>query len=136
MSVRKSQARKQAKKKSREKRNRKVVNVRKNNLAPEQWVLKVLIDGAWREAMRFRSRSGITRHKEETEKLRKAGQLIVPGKVFDMNTGKVVLSIEGSDKKGIVPDKMAGNEAAADKAKPGFLKRVLSKGHGDVSKEI
>lgn len=127
MSRTKSQIRKQSKKKSREKRNRKQKNIRGNNLGDEKWVLKVLIDGTWLEAKRFRNWDSVLKFNKETERLREAGDVIVPGKVFSIETGDVVMEIAGSDKKGIMPDKLAGKDEAIDKAKPGFLKRASGK---------
>ena len=125
MSRTKVEVKKQAKKHARDKRNRKIVNIRNNNLGPEKWALQVFVNGTWCEARRFRRWDSVLRHRDDTERRRKAGEVIVPGKVFSVETGKEVMSIEGSDKKGILPDKMAGNEQAADKAKPGFLKRMM-----------
>jgi len=135
MSRTRAQMKKQAKKKSRERNRRRDVNIRKNNLGPEKWVLQILLDGAWCEARRFRKWDSVLKHVENTEKLREAGDVIVPGKVFSLETNKEVLTIEGSDKKGIMPDKLSGNEKAADKAKPGFLKRMVGTEEDDSSEE-
>lgn len=133
MSMTKAQRRKQSKKKNKQKQLRRAKNIRQNNLGAERWVLQILLDGVWRQARTYRTWASVEAHREETEERRANGEVIVPGKVFDMETGKEVMSIEGSDKKGALPDKLAGNEAAENKVKTGFLKRMI--GNGNDSEE-
>ena len=125
MSRTKAQVRKQQKKKARQKAIKKANNIAKN-LGPVKWVLVVLIDGRWMEARTYRKWEQVERHREDTERRRKAGEIIVPGKVVDM-AGNEVMSIEGTELKGSIKDVLEGKEESADKTKPGFLKRALKK---------
>jgi len=130
MSQTKAQKRKQQKKKAREKRHRKERNVA-HNLAPQRWRLDVLYQGSWRVGVRyFRHWSGVEKHEEETEDLRKKGVEIVAGRIVDMQAGKVVKEIspspakaETEDVKGALPDKLADKPEEAKKGIFGFLKR-------------
>ena len=125
MSRTRGQIRKQAKKKAREKAKNKARNIR-NNLGPTKWKLLVLLDGVWMEAKRYRNWEQGERHREDTESRRKAGEVIVPGKVVDM-TGEEVMSIAGTEMKGSLKDVLEGKESSVDKTKPGFLKKVSEK---------
>jgi len=88
-----------------------------------------LLNGRWSEAKRFRTWRAVEAHREETERLRKKGDHIVPGKVFNLETGREVISIEGSD-KAEMKGASVGSDKAEDKARPGFLKRMVGHGNG------
>ena len=126
MSRTRAQVKKQSKKKAKEKKKTKATNIRKHQ-APYKWVLTVLLDGKWLEARRFRKWEQVEAHKIETERRRKDGEIIVPGRVYSIETGNEVMSIKGSDVKGMLPDKLDGKESSDEKTKPGFLKKLVSK---------
>ena len=86
-----------AKKRRRFKAAKKQRNVVRN-MAPIRWRLDVLLDGTWCTARNFRRKEQLEAHVKETEKLRKGGTFITPGRVVDVRTGDVVLEVEGSQK--------------------------------------
>jgi len=125
----KAEIRKQKKRKDRERRIRKAFNVRRN--APDAvYRLDVLLDGQWREGIKtFSSMASAVHFRDDTERLRLKGDLIVPGKVIDTRDGSVVIQIAGSPEKiagasdkGALPDKLADNPSA-DKVLTGFIQK-------------
>ena len=104
MSMTRAQRKKQAKKQSREKRNRKLANIKRAR-AEDRYRLDVLVDGRWIPGvMRFGSMGKVEEYVGTTEARRRAGEEIAPGKVFDLKTGEVVKDIPGSKRKGALPD--------------------------------
>jgi hypothetical protein len=132
MSMRNAEKRKQQKRKNRERRLRKISNIRKN-LPDEVFRLDVLVDGQWRNGVKsFSSMGAALRHRDDTERRRLAGEAIVPGRVVDIRDGKVAMQIPGSDDgvkipdepamKGALPDKMSDNPKTDKKGFLGLFK--------------
>src|SRR3990172_9902498 len=107
MGMTNAEKRKQAKKKARERRIRKMVNLRRNCATPE-FVLDVRFGSEWKKVRTFNSSEAVNAHVKETEKCRAEGQEILPGRVSSLKTGRTVLEIVGSKAKGMAPDKFAG----------------------------
>lgn len=111
MSQTNAQKRKQAKKKSREKRIKKMANLR--NSQPYLFRLDIEVDGQWVPGvMKFRRWAKVLEHREITEKRRVAGEEIAPGKVINLVDDKVVMEIAGSKPKGAAPDKITDGPKA------------------------
>ena len=70
-------------------------NIERNKIDPI-WRLDVLIDGEWYTARKYRRSEQVEAHIAETEARRKAGEVILPGKVIRIETGAVVKKIEPS----------------------------------------
>lgn len=126
MSQTKSQRKKQQKKKAREKSHQRERNIAKN-LAPQRWRLDVLYQGSWKIGVRvYRQWSGVERHRDETEELRKKGVEIAAGRVVDLQGGKVAMEIAPSpakvEGKGALPDKLADKPEEAKKGLLSFIK--------------
>jgi hypothetical protein len=114
MSQTNAQKKKQQKSKARERTIRKRHNIQRN--APEKrFRLDVLMGDEWKIGVRqWAYGRQVESHRAETEKRRKAGEEIVPGRVVDMRLGKIVLEIPGSKVKGTAPDKIADGAKAED----------------------
>lgn len=89
------------KKRRKQKVNRKRRNIEKNVGSPV-WRLDVEIDGKWYTARKYRRQEQLRAHMEDTEARRKAGEVIVPGKVVHIETGRVVRTIEPSGEQPLV----------------------------------
>lgn len=104
MSITRAQRKKQSKKKSREKRIRKMASIRRNQME-DRYRLDVLIDGKWIPGvMRFGNLAKVDGYVTTTEARRRQGEEIAPGRVFDVKTGEAVREIPGSKRKGEMPD--------------------------------
>jgi hypothetical protein len=78
--------------------------------------------------MTFKDMQNVGRYKEDTERRREVGEEIVPGRIVNIETGTVVVTIEGSPAKamkGALPDKLAESESAKKAELP---EKVLDKG--------
>ena len=112
----KAQLRKQHKRKNRERRIQRNVNIRRNNLCNPDYRLDVLLDNEWRlGVMCFRTWKAVLAFQADTEKRRLAGDEIAEGRVFCIGTGELKLMIPASVPKGALPDKLAGSPSV-DKA--------------------
>jgi len=101
-----------AKKKAREKKIEKERNVR--NCAPVKRFRLDVVDGK-KVLTGMKEWDNISKAKafiDEMEELKKTGEEICPAYVVDRKTHKVILKIEGSLKKGFVPDKIANGVKA------------------------
>lgn len=113
----KSQQKKQQKKKARERRIKHDANMRRNNLCLPKFRLDVLLDGVWRMGvLAFRTIDSVLAYQADTEKRRLIGEEIAEGKVVDIETGEVKVTIIASKSKGALPDKWADNPESAAKA--------------------
>jgi hypothetical protein len=114
----KSQQKKQQKKKARERRIKHDANMRRNNLCLPKFRLDVLLDGTWRMGvLAFRTIDSVLAYQADTEKRRLIGEEIAEGKVVDVETGEVRVTIAASKQiKESLPDKLAGNPESAAKA--------------------
>ena len=111
MSLTNTQKRKLAKKKTREKRIRRMVNMRNNH--PYLFALDAEIDGKWMNGLiRFRTWEQVLDYQERTERRRTEGEEIAPGRVRSLASNKVVLEIRGSRAKDKTPDKIADGAKA------------------------
>ena len=112
MSQTKAQRKKQQKTRDREKKIKRMRNIQRN--APDKrFRLDVSLDGAWREGVRSWSYAWqVEAHKTETEARRLKGEEIAAGRVIDLNSGAVILTIPGSKPKGTAPDKIADGTKA------------------------
>ena len=112
----KAEKRRQQKKKARERRIRHNANIRQRNTAKPRYRLDIFLEEIWRTGiMTFKDMRGVEQHKEDTERRREAGEEIVPGRIVSMETGTVMVTIEGSPAKamkGALPDKLAESESA------------------------
>jgi len=107
MGITNAQKRKMAKKKAKERRVRKMANIRHNS-ADYRFRLDVFFDDKWTEGVvKFKRIEQVQAHVRTTEARRRAGEEIAHGKVYDLNTGKTVVEILGSKPKGAAPDKIA-----------------------------
>ena len=118
------------KKRRKEKANRKRRNIERN-VAEPIWRLDVLIDGKWYTARKYRRQEQVTAHIEDTETRRKAGEVILPGKVIRIATGEVVRKIEPSGEQPLAPKgplDAKNLEPVEDKpVKKGVLGRIFGK---------
>ena len=114
----KAEQRRQKKKKDRERKIRRDVNVRRNNTPGPKYRLDILLDEVWRQGvMAFKTWEAVLAHQAETEKRRAAGEQIAEGKVIELDTGELKMTIEASKPmKGALPDKLADKPEAAAKA--------------------
>lgn len=104
MSITKIERKRQAKKKTKEIKKRKAANIRRN-ARPRKFRLDVELDGVWHnEVMKFRDAEQVEVYRSRTEAKRRAGEVISPGRVVNVDTGKIVLVIPGSKSKGELPD--------------------------------
>jgi len=100
------------------------------NLAPAKWRLDVLIDGKWYTAKKYRRQEQMDAHMVDTEQRRKAGEVIVPGKIIHINTGKVIKEIKPSGEQ---PLKAKGpldakkNEPVSEDPKKGVIGKIFGK---------
>ena len=112
----KADKRRQKKEKSREKRIHHNTNIRRYNTAKPRYRLDVFLEESWRMGiMTFKDMQSVGRHKEDTERRRELGEEIVPGRIVSIETGTVVVTVEGSPAKamkGALPDNLAGSESA------------------------
>ena len=138
MSQTRQQRKQQQKRVNRQKKIRKLHNIQRN-LAEQRFRLDVELNGEWLIGVKhWRHISLIEKHRDETERLRRAGQEIVAGRVVDLMTGKIILKIEASKPKGAAPDKIADGVRAADFSAnigEGEGQQVGSKGHEPVNSE-
>jgi len=126
------------KKKRRERALRKKRNV-EHNMAEPIWRLDVFMDDKWYTARRYRRVEQLNAHIEDTERRRRAGEVIIPGKVIEIRTGKVVREIAGSSKvAGPMDAKASKTEAAPSKVeKPdGWWKKFVKGKSHDGQKTI
>lgn len=128
----KAQIQKMRKRKARERRIRRDVNIRRNSAQP-QYRLDVVLGGVVHSGvMSFKRWDDVVAHKEATEKRRAAGDEIVAGRVVEIQTGNVVLEIAQSAPKpikGALSDRLADSPAAA-KAIPDRMNEVHELGIG------
>lgn len=114
----KAEARKQKKRKDRERRIRHEANIRRNAPA-NQYRLDVLLDGKWYlGVMSFKTIESVTRYKRDIESKRQKGEGVIAGKIICLETGEVVETIDPSLKsmKGALPDTLADKPESAQKA--------------------
>jgi hypothetical protein len=111
LSITNAQKKKAAKKKARERRIRKMTNMR--NSQPYTFRLDIEVDGQWIPGvMKFRTWKKVLEHRETTERRRAAGEEIAPGKVVNLINDKVLMEISGSKSKGSAPDKITNGPVA------------------------
>ena len=111
MSQTNAQKKKLAKRNAREKRIKKMSNLR--NSQPFLFRLDIEVDGQWIPGvMKFRKWRQVLTHRNTTEKRRQAGEEITPGKVVSLVNEKVVMEIPGSKPKGAAPDKIVDGPKA------------------------
>ena len=105
---------KRDKAKARERKIKKQRNI-VQNLPAKRYRLDVLLDGVWRTGVKeWHYSRQVEAHKAETEDRRQKGEDIAPGRVVDLEKGKVILEIAGSKPKGAAPDKIDLGVKAAD----------------------
>jgi hypothetical protein len=118
------------KKRRKTKANRKRRNIEHNMGAPI-WRLDVFIDGKWYTARRYRRQEQIDAHMADTEARRKAGEVIIPGRIIHLSTGKVVQEIKPSGEQPLAAKgPLDAKEEAAPlepKKKKGVLGRFFGK---------
>ena len=119
------------KKRRKAKANRKRRNIEKN-MGDPIWRLDVFIDDKWYTARRYRRQEQIDAHMADTEARRKAGEVIIPGRVVHISTGKVINEIKPSgeqplEAKGPLDAKVAEEAEPVEDAKKGLLKRIFGK---------
>jgi len=134
MSQTRAQRKKQAKKRGRERNAKKRINLSRSQ--KDNYRLDVLVDGRWIPGvMRFGNISKVDEYIAVTEVRRKEGEEIAPGRVFDMETGIAVRDIQGSKRKGALPDTISdGPKAdpdvkgeAEEKPKETLTKRIIKR---------
>jgi len=77
-------------------------------------------DGGWRPAAVFKNDKEMELHCSKTEKLRKQGQTIIPGRIVD-NDGKVIRRIEGGTPRQVTPEVPVSVKSELDgPLRPGF----------------
>jgi len=120
------------KKRRRQKANLKRRNIERN-IADPIWRLDVLIDGKWHTARKYRRREQVEAHITDTEARRKAGEVILQGKVIRIATGEVVREIEPSGEQPLEPKGPLDAktlEPVEDQNESGAKKGVLSRVFG------
>jgi hypothetical protein len=117
MSTTNAQKRKLKKRKDSRKAFEKKRNIQ-NNLGPLRYRWDVFFDGRWTIGFKeYRKWKQVQEKLDETEALRKEGEEIIAGRVFDLEFAKVVKEIDPSPAKaqgkGALPDKLADTTDAA-----------------------
>ena len=95
------------KKLEKRRRRQKAIKKRRNiehNLSEPRWRLDVFLEGKWYTVRKWRNESKIDEHVADTERRRKAGEVIAAGRVVDLKTGDMVREIKPSAIKGTLPD--------------------------------
>jgi hypothetical protein len=116
------------KKRRKQKANLKRRNIERNKKDPV-WRLDVLIDGKWYTARKYSRIEQVNAHMADTEARRKAGEVIVPGKLIRIATGEVVKEIEPSGEQPLTAKGPldAKEIEPVDKPKKGVLGKIFGK---------
>jgi hypothetical protein len=118
-SVTKSQIRKQKKRKDRERRITHAAHLR-HNVPSNKYRLDVCLDGVWHlGVMAFKTWYDVLSYKDGLEDKRSKGSGVIAGRIVCLRTGNIEMVIEHSPAKpmkGVLPDKLADNPYAAEKA--------------------
>lgn len=122
----KSDQRRQKKKKDRERKIRRDINIRRNNLPAPKYRLDLFLNDEWRMGvLSFRTWEAVLKHQEDTEKSRVAGDDITEGRIIEIGTGMIKMTIAPSKPiKGALPDKLAEHPESAEKAVIDNLKEL------------
>ena len=111
MSMTAAQRRKIAKRKARERRIRKMANMRNNR--PYLFAVDIEMDDKWvPEVMKFKTWKGVGEYCGLIEQRRAKGEEIAPSRVRHLGSGEIVLEIRGSKDKDGVPDKIVDGAKA------------------------
>ena len=110
---------KQKKQLDRRKKFEKIRNERANSTLPK-YRLDVYLNSTWCSAKFFRTDEKLQEYVEDTEALRKRGDTIIPGRVVELKTGKVVKFIEGTNSEEVGPSlEEAAKEKVSEKSEVG-----------------
>ena len=124
MSQTRAQRKKEQKRLAQRKEACRQANIKKA-LPLEKYRLDVLVDGTWRTGIKyFRKWEAVEVHRDKTEEQRLVGADIVPGRVYNLHTGKLELEIKGSETapvKGSLPDVLLDKP---ESAKKGLIERA------------
>jgi hypothetical protein len=125
MSQTRAQRLKQQRRLTKRRNKRKMANIKKA-ISPEKYRLDVLLDGVWRTGVKYYRRwEDVEAHRDKTEGQRRAGETIAAGRVYNLETGKLILEIVASEQvpvKGSLPDVLADKSETS--VKKSFLERA------------